>query len=754
MGLVKMKSLSVVGLQSDKEKLLQSLLEMGVIEIREIKKEEFQEASLAFLQRQEDKAEKTKELQKDCALLKEIIPICRSLLQSKKSSYAPARSLAWENFHKEYSDWSKQLELLKEAQQLKQHWENKQASEQYLASLRLRKEALEPWLHFDQACQGLQQNKYIATSLYRFDNAPLLYSFLEALTQAEEDEREKQAKQHEVNGEGFHEPEDGIREKCMLPKTIQKGRFSFAYEIYLSKGQEAYEPFNIFSEAERKQVFAKESKAAQEGVHYLLLAYRKIHQNKLENIAKTFHGETMQLPLEYPSIPLYAEALEEEIKAYEDKIAQHQLTAKTLALRLNQFENLADFLNLQIQQNKAAKQFLETKHLVYFEGYLPEHLENQVLLRLQEEFTVWLDLQEISKLEDFPIAYRNPAWIAPYEGVTTMFSRPHAGELDPTPAFAPFYLLFYGMMFSDIGYGLLLSLITGFLLWGMKVKGESRQISGVLFQCGLSSAFWGLMFGGFFGNLLDTIGGEGTFPALWFNPTSEPIKLILVSVIFGLIHIFVALAVQIRLALARGQWQKALLDIFPWYLILGGTALYLVQSQLPDLLPISLGLYAIYLGVGILLVFSGRPSWNPLLRFVKGLGALYSITGYLSDLMSYTRILALALATSVIAMVVNRLGSMGGKGILGILLFILIGLLGHGLNFVLSALGAYVHSTRLQFVEFFGKFYEGGGRAFAPLQFTTDYVEVKGRPFAPRKSIASKLKDRLKQFAEREEAST
>ena len=122
---------------------------------------------------------------------------------------------------------------------------------------------------------------------------------------------------------------------------------------------------------------------------------------------------------------------------------------------------------------------------------------------------------------------------------------------------------------------------------------------------------------------------------------------------------------------------------------------------------------------------SGRSSKNPALRLALGAYDIYNITGWLSDVLSYSRLLALGLATGVIASVVNQMGSMLPNNVIGVIAFVVIFIAGHTLNLAINLLGAYVHTNRLQFVEFFGKFYEGGGEPFNPFKENTKYADVK-----------------------------
>ena len=224
-------------------------------------------------------------------------------------------------------------------------------------------------------------------------------------------------------------------------------------------------------------------------------------------------------------------------------------------------------------------------------------------------------------------------------------------------------------------------------------------------------------------------------PALWFIPLNDPMKLLMYSMLFGMIHLFVGLGIKGYMCLKEKKIMDFFCDVVLWFMLLIGLILMLLPSEIfssisqiqivfPDAVNLVAKGLAIAGAVGILLM-SGRDKKNPALRLALGAYDLYNITGWLSDVLSYSRLLALGLATGVIASVINQMGSMLPNNIAGVILFLVIFVIGHTLNLAINLLGAYVHTNRLQFVEFFGKFYEGGGRAFHPFTPDTKYVYVK-----------------------------
>ena len=304
-----------------------------------------------------------------------------------------------------------------------------------------------------------------------------------------------------------------------------------------------------------------------------------------------------------------------------------------------------------------------------------------------------------------------------------------------------FYVFFFGMMLSDAAYGVIVSIVCGILVlkFPRMSQGMKKSLK-LFFYCGLSTIVWGVLFGGYFGNIVDIVTGKffGTTitpPALWFVPLNEPMKLLLYSLLFGVIHLFTGLAIKGYLCIRDGKIMDFFCDVVLWFMLLIGLLLMLLPSDLfasiaqmeivfPGWLNTLAKALAIIGAVGIVLM-SGRSNKNPALRIALGAYDLYNITGWLSDVLSYSRLLALGLATGVIASVINQMGSMLPNNVIGIIFFILIFIVGHSMNLAINLLGAYVHTNRLQFVEFFGKFYEGGGRPFHPFRENTKYAEIK-----------------------------
>lgn len=405
--------------------------------------------------------------------------------------------------------------------------------------------------------------------------------------------------------------------------------------------------------------------------------------------------------------------LEERIAAARAGREELELEARELAESRGDFELLHDWLVIRQRELEARRAIYELRHIYVLQAYVPRRRVDQLLATLDERFTIACEREACEPAPEVPVLLENHCLLEPYEEILTTFSLPLPGtDVDPIPVMGPFYAFYFGMMLSDTGYGLLLALLTGWLIWGVGVERGFRRMCLVLFQGSLVSMVFGFVFGGFFGNALTEItGGAVNFPTFWFNPMDDPVKMMLVSVATGVVHVFASMGVSIYAHVKRGEGRQALTQVVPWYLILLGLGLLLTDLQIAG---VKLGTLLAVLGAAVILLF-GSDARNPLKRIFSGLGELYGVTGYLSDFLSYTRILALSLATGVIALVVNMMAMLVGWRGPQIIFFAIIMIFGHGLNLALSALSSYVHTTRLHYVEFFSRSLEGGGSAFDPL---------------------------------------
>ena len=409
-------------------------------------------------------------------------------------------------------------------------------------------------------------------------------------------------------------------------------------------------------------------------------------------------------------------------------------------------ENLrvvSDYYRTRAEKYRLLGTIPQTRKAFFIEGWVPKESAGAVAKLLTEKYGAVVDYEEKKEGETEPTLLRNNKFSRNYEPVLASYGLPQHGKVDPTTIMSFFYMFFFGMMLSDAGYGLLMVIGCGFaLLKFPRMAQGMRKMLTMFFWCGVSTVFWGIMFGGFFGDVIDVVAksffgytGDKIVKPLWFDPLTSPMRLLIWCMLFGIIHLFFGLGIKGYQYLKDGDIVGFVSDIIAWYAFLIGLILMLLPTDLfaniaqmqfnfpPFVAPLAKGL-AIG-GMVVILLMSGRANKNWGLRIALGAYDIYGVTGWLSDALSYSRLLALGLATGVIASVINTMAAMvgEGKGIIGLIIFFIIFIIGSVLNFAINLLGAYVHTNRLQYVEFFGKFYDGGGEPFEPFETKTKYIE-------------------------------
>ena len=389
-------------------------------------------------------------------------------------------------------------------------------------------------------------------------------------------------------------------------------------------------------------------------------------------------------------------------------------------------EFLSDYLTIERDRERIKSKMRVTKRTFNFEGWVPSHLKNRVE-RILDRYGCHYEYRDPLEGEEVPVMIENSPAVTPFEAVTQMYSMPDYKGFDPTKWFAIFYAMFFGIMLSDAGYGLVITIATFITLKKFDLEGMTKKMVKMFMYCGIATVFWGAMFGGWFGDLIPVVadvlfGKKVEIKPIWFNPIDDPTRLLIWSLGFGIVHIFLGMAINAYMLIKRGQFWDAVFDVFSWYVLIIGAIMYGALGNSNPALG-KVGLYMAIVGAAILLLTGGRKN-KGFGKVTGGLGALYGITGYVSDILSYSRLLALGLATGVIASVVNTMGSLGGRGIVSFIVLIVVGIVGHSFNMAINILGAFVHSSRLQYIEFFGKFYEDGGEEFDPFRNETKYIKI------------------------------
>lgn len=421
-----------------------------------------------------------------------------------------------------------------------------------------------------------------------------------------------------------------------------------------------------------------------------------------------------------------------ERSAVEDESQQLAGLLKGLAAHPEPVYFAADAFLAQWQQAKARQRLMTSDATVYVSGYVPAARAQALAESLRQRFTAAVELHEPELDEDVPVLLKNNRFVRPVESITRMYALPGPRDIDPSGVMAFFYYLFFGMMLSDAGYGLVMLLGTSWALAKLKLSDGMRQTLRMFRYCGISTVFWGVLFGSWFGDIVQVVGREFwgiQVPSLavWFEPIRDPIKLLLFSFALGLIHLCVGLAARFAVLWKQRRRADAVLDVVPVLLLVLGAA-PLAAGILTPVPPriAQVGQACALLGAMLLLLTSGRSAGNLFAKLGGGIYGLYNTaSGYLSDVLSYSRLLALGLATGSIASVVNMMGAMPENLAIKAILLTVVFFVGHAVNLAINLLGAYVHTNRLQFVELFSKFYEGGGRPFEAFTVPHNYTQIE-----------------------------
>lgn len=424
----------------------------------------------------------------------------------------------------------------------------------------------------------------------------------------------------------------------------------------------------------------------------------------------------------------------ENIVEYEKKISNISRDKEKIESEISNLTSLNediqllyDYLIIERDKCKILSNMLKTDKTFYIGGWIPEKSKENVE-RVLKHNGCWYEISEPDESEQYPILLNNNSFINPLEMVTELYSLPSSSNIDPTCSMWFFFFAFFGLMLGDAGYGLVMICLAAFILRKFKIEGTVQKAVKLLLFAGISTAFWGVMFGSWFGDSV-TAGAKVIFNVdfpikpLWLNPLEEPLTLLIFSFAFGVVHLFVGLGVKAFMLIRDGHPLDALFDVGFWYAFIIGPVLLLIGDGIAPGLG-EVGKYLSIIGAVGLILTQGRDKKGIISKLMSGVLSLYGITGYLSDVLSYSRLLALGLATGVVSSVLSIIGSMGGSSIVGKILFIVVFAFGHTFNFLINALGAFVHSARLQYVEFFGKFYEGGGEPFNPLIKNTKYIKI------------------------------
>jgi V/A-type H+-transporting ATPase subunit I len=456
-----------------------------------------------------------------------------------------------------------------------------------------------------------------------------------------------------------------------------------------------------------------------EDTYFLVLVMKSEEEKAIEiirkygfsNFALNYDGVPNEIikdfKLKLSDINKVSEEVKESIKAFEEKI------------ELLQFSY--EYYSNELLKSNAVTNFLKTGKVVAICGWCSvdssSRMEKLVKDTLATDYV--LEFYEVveDEIEDVPVRLKNNKVVEAFESVTEMFSLPKYNEIDPTPLLAPFYFAFFGMMVADVGYGVLTFIASSIALKVFNLDKKTKNFIQFFFYLSISTTIFGAIYGSYFGNAIK-------IPGL-IDPSRDINTILIMSIVFGIIHIFFGLGIKAYVLIRAGQYLNAFYDVGSWVLTLVGAGLFGAGSLIGlSQGGVQIAKICMFLGMILIVATQGRYAKSFGGKMGSGLYALYGITGYIGDLVSYTRLMALGLAGGSIANALNLIMSYFpgiSLFIIGPIFFVAVQMF----NLLLSMLGAYVHTCRLQYVEYFSKFYEGGGKPFRAFKPINKYLELK-----------------------------
>lgn len=469
--------------------------------------------------------------------------------------------------------------------------------------------------------------------------------------------------------------------------------------------------------------------------HYVLLICMKDELTEALAALRTFGFTLANLGGTPGTAKQNIDSAQQQIADVIRKREQAEAGIAAFAPHRDAFKLCVDRASVRLGRAEAEERLVGTESVVCMRGWLTAPEEEKLTAVLAKYDCAW-DLADPTEDEypEVPVKLKNNKFTEPLNMVTNMYSLPAYGTVDPNPLMAPFFILFYGIMMADMGYGLVMVLAALIALGKMKPKRGSKYFCELLLACGVSTFLLGIVTGGFFGNAVPTIVrmfGHDVQLGILTSPLLDPLKdtttILIGAMVLGFIQLVTGMIVNMVMECRQGKAGDAIFNEGTWLVLFAGLALYVLKIGNIAGVPVVLCIG------GLMLIYGSGREAKGFGKVTAVFGALYNgLTGWFGDILSYSRLMALMLAGSVIAQVFNTLAAMpssGGVTVVSMLVFILIFLVGHALNFGLNLLGCFVHDLRLQCLEFFGKFYVDGGKPFSPLEINTRYVDVENHNF-------------------------
>ena len=473
--------------------------------------------------------------------------------------------------------------------------------------------------------------------------------------------------------------------------------------------------------SELDKTYYEELKIVKDEVYYLVIS--SVDESEKEKLAEVFRNSSFTVEnLDIDAVPQdYKNGLQKEISELKKEKRRLKAQIKTYSEDLTDLQAVYEYMQNKKLRIVESEKLAQTENTILIKGWIPTEKVSEFEKVVKDEAgdNYYLTFTDADRDDaTVPIKLKNGKIASTFENLTGMYAYPRYNEIDPTPLFTPFYILFFGMMGADVGYGLVLLLATMFVLKVVNLSSQMRKSIKFFFYLSFSVIFWGLLYGSYFG---------ATIPGMWrlVDPASQYNDLLIGSIVFGVVHIFVGLAIKAYMLIRDGKSLEAVYDVLFWYMALIGGMLFLI-FKLMNLSAVvaNVSMWVMIAGMAGIVLTGGREAKGVGAKLGGGLYSLYGISSYVGDFVSYSRLMALGLSGGFIASAINMIAGMIGGNWFGMIFIPVILIAGHLFNMFLSFLGAYVHTSRLMYVEYFGKFYEGGGKPFKDFRTENKYINL------------------------------
>jgi V/A-type H+-transporting ATPase subunit I len=472
-------------------------------------------------------------------------------------------------------------------------------------------------------------------------------------------------------------------------------------------------------------------------VYVQVVCDRSVIDN-VDSVIASHKAEVIEIPELSGSIKEELKKLDNRLAKIDERLGQLTEAAEKLSIDLKKLRICYDYYNWRLLRKQARQSFVATESTILLSGWMPKEGVKDIEIDLVKDVTKNFELMEIEpeEGEDPPVLLKNSGILGPFQTITNLYGLPGPKEIDPTPFMAAFFIGFYGLALTDAVYGLLLFAIMFSVLKYLKIPKKSQGLIRLLMYAGIVTFILGIVFGGWAGLTIEqapaflkstTADGETVFIGQKMSALTNPLGVLILALTLGFIQVLLGVYMKFVWMLKKVGVKEAFLGQFPWAYMLTiiGFTILIYAGILPESL-MGFAKILLYIGAAYIVLTHGREKKNIILKFLSGVLGLYNLVSYFADVLSYSRLLALGLSTSIIALAVNTVaGLLVGIPYIGIVIALLIIIGGHIFTIVINAFGAFIHSARLQFVEFFTKFLEGGGKPFKPLYKESKFVRYE-----------------------------